>query len=485
MRSRLLLKLMGAFFLVIVIGALVIYVLTIQATLNAFRVYTTQNSQLQAQRLAPEFAAFYAQNNTWQGVASFLQVIEPPDEVSGMMNGMGAGRGQGRGMGYSWMSGMGQRLILADAQGEVVADTEGTLTGSQLSAQEAGSGAAVILNGTQVGTLIVAPGEQHSGSDPSATFLANVNRSLLISVLVAGALSLVMVLLFSIQITAPVRQMQQAAGAIARGDLRQRVLVRSHDELGELALSFNEMAGALAEAENQRRKLIADVAHELRTPLAVIRAHAEGMQDGVLPVDLDQVNAIHAETLLLGRLIDDLRLLSLAEAGELRLDRQPADFAMLLQTAADRFQPQCVAKGVTLMITVGPDLPLVMIDNDRIQQVTSNLVANSIRYTPPGGAISLVAIHDPQNSNQVRISVTDNGPGIASEDLPWIFDRFYRAEKSRARLSGGSGLGLAIARQLVEAHGGRIWATSPVINEPGKENGTQINFTLPVEDSTP
>ena len=484
LRSSLLWKLMGAFLLVIVIGALVIYFLTTQATQNAFRLYTTQNSQLLAQRLAPDFADYYAHANSWQGVDAFIQTSLSSTDISGMMpTGRGAGRGQGRGAGTSgmgWMGGMGQRLILADAQGKVLADSEQELNGSQLSREEIASGSPVTVGDQVVGTLIVAPANFKSASNPATTFLASSNRSILVSVLVAGVISLMLVLLFSIQITAPIRQMQKAAAAIAEGDLNQRVPVRSKDELGILSESFNYMAGNLAQAESLRQKLIADVAHELRTPLAVIQANTEGIQDGVLPLDIEQINAIHAETLLLGRLVNDLRLISIAESGELRLERQPVDPGSLLGKAIERFQPQRAQKGVEFTLAVEPDLPQVMVDVDRINQVINNLISNALRYTPEGGKITLQAKHGEGYRSAVEISVTDTGPGIAADDLPWVFDRFYRADKSRARTRGGTGLGLAIVKQLVEAHGGRVWAESPANWGGSPANGTRISFTLPV-----
>ena len=488
MRGSLILKLMGAFLLVIVIGALVIYFLTTQATQNAFRLYTTQNSQAWAERLAPDFATFYAQTGSWQGIDNFLQTYASTDS---MMSSMGM-RGRGRtttGSGMSgWMGGMlNQRLILADEVGLVIADTDvytsadQGLLGIQLTAAELADGQVVLVDGQVVGTLIVAPVEFEAENSPAQTFLASVNRSILISVVIASLLSLLLVLFLFLQITAPIRQMQKAAGVIARGDLSQRVTVKAHDELGELAASFNHMAASLAQAEDQRRKLIADVAHELRTPLAVIQANTEGMQDGVLPLDLEQVNTIHNETLLLGRLINDLRLLSLAESGELHLERGMARLADLLRQVLDRFQPQCAQKGVRLTLNAPSDLPELYLDADRITQVLNNLVGNALRYTPQDGEIILTA---QRMTDSVEVSVTDSGSGIAADALPWIFDRFYRADKSRTRASGGSGLGLAIVRQLVTAHGGQVAAHSPAYPSEQPVCGTRITFSLPVIEKT-
>ena len=478
MRGSILLKLMAAFLLVIVVVALVVYFLTMQATQNAFRLYTTQNGQLWADRLAPTFAEFYAQSQSWRGVDVFIATslpMMPMDTSSGMMRGQG--RGMQGGMAAGWMGGMDQRLILADARGVVIADSASSqdgeaLIGTQLSAAELAGGAPVSVGGRSVGTLIVTPGEQRSGSNPGATFLSTVQRSIVISVGIAGLVGVLLVSLFFFQITAPLRQMQRAASAIARGDLSQRVPVGAKDELGHLAETFNQMAGSLAQAEALRQKLLADVAHELRTPLAVIQANTEGMQDGVLPLDLEQINTIHAETLMLARLINDLRLISLAESGELRLERHPAQIGALLQMAVDRFQPQCAQKAVELSCVLEDSLPPVNIDVDRINQVLNNLISNALRYTPEGGQIILRAEQGPDSS--IQVSVSDSGPGISSEDLPWVFDRFYRADKSRARASGGSGLGLAIVKQLVEAHGGAVKAESPA--DGGR--GARIVFTV-------
>ncbi|NLG98773.1 MAG: HAMP domain-containing protein [Chloroflexi bacterium] len=479
LQSSLLIKLTGAFLLVILIGALVIYFLTSHATRSAFRVYTTQSGQAWAARLAPAFANYYADENNWVGVESLIETIDslPPGMMMRWRNRQG-NPGRGWGMMGGWMHEMGQRLILADAQGTVIADTGGELTGSRLMEEELAGGAPVIVEGQQVGTLIVSPLNLQAVPNPADTFLSSVNRSILISVLIAGGISLILVLVFSLHITAPVREMQKAAGEIARGNLNQRVPERSNDELGDLARSFNHMAGSLASAEEQRRKMVADIAHELRTPLAVIQANTEAMQDGVLPLDHAQVDAIHAEAMLLGRLIDDLRLISLAEGGELHLEREEIDLGNLLRLAAERIRPQCQQKEVDLILQVQDGLPHVCVDGDRITQVVNNLIGNALRYVPSGGKITVRA---EGTSEGVAVSVIDTGSGIAPEDLPWVFDRFYRADKSRARASGGSGLGLAIVKQLVEAHGGSVSAASPVFTAPDQRGyGARFTFTLPI-----
>ncbi len=471
MRSSLIYKLMGAFLLVIAIGAVVISLLTSQATQSAFNLYTTRSGQAWAQSLAPVLADYYAQKNDWQGVDSLLQ--------SGLTTGgMGAGHimgGQGRGYGANGAAMlMGQRLVLADSQGVVVSDTGGELVGKSLLPADIAAGEPVLLGGQQVGTLIVTPDSQLGQGTPASDFLDSVNRSILTAVVIAGVIALILGAGLFFQITAPMRQLQKAASSIAAGDLSQRVTVRSKDEIGQLGETFNSMAESLAKAETQRRHLVADVAHELRTPLAVIQANAEGMLDGVLPFNSEQVNAIYQETQLLNRLVGDLRLLSLAEAGELPLERQPTAPGALVEQVVERMKPQAAQRSIQLEGKIQEGLPERSLDSDRITQVLTNLVGNALRYTPQEGTIVVEAAA--RQDGRLQITVTDSGPGIQAGDLPYVFDRFYRADKSRARASGGSGLGLAIVKQLVEAHGGQVTVTSPAYPQNG--NGTRFTIVL-------
>jgi signal transduction histidine kinase len=219
-----------------------------------------------------------------------------------------------------------------------------------------------------------------------------------------------------------------------------------------------------------RRDMTADIAHELRTPLAVMRGNLEAMLDGVYPFDAEHLNPVLNQVNLLTRLVEDLRTLALAEAGQLPLSKRSVDLAALLQSVWTSFEAQAAAQQVTLHTEIASDLPLVDLDPDRMQQTVGILISNALRYTPPQGSITVGAKTDRAS---VTIEVTDTGSGIAPEDVPHVFDRFYRADKSRARESGGSGLGLAIAKSIVEAHGGSIEAVS----QPGQ--GTQLIIRLP------
>jgi signal transduction histidine kinase len=316
-----------------------------------------------------------------------------------------------------------------------------------------------------------APGSAEAG------FLDRVSRALLLSALGAAALALLLSLLLTRYLARPLRELATAARRVATGDLAQRVPIRSRDEVGALASAFNEMAASLERGEAARRNLVADVAHELKTPLTVVEGTVEAMLDGVYPADREHLESIRDEVTLLAKLVADLRELSLADAGGLRLEREPLDPAALVRRAAAAASARAEARGLTLASEVSDDLPLLAGDSGRLAQVLANLLDNALRYTPAGGRVTVSAVgtaaEPGDDTSGVRLAVSDTGPGIAAADLPHVFDRFYRADPSRARRSGGSGLGLAIARGYVEAHGGRIWA------ESAGGRGTTVAFWLP------
>ncbi len=265
--------------------------------------------------------------------------------------------------------------------------------------------------------------------------------------------------------TRPIGEVMDAAARVAEGDYSARAGVHGPPDVRDLARAFNRMAERLEINEEQRRNLLADVAHELRTPLSVIRAHVEGMVDGVYEPSAEHLSLVADETGVMGRLLDDLQLLSNAEAGALRLHRERLEPDELLTSAEAAFSTQADEAGITLVVDAGEGLPAVDVDRIRIGEVLANLVSNALRHTPAGGRIALAAARDDEG---VAFSVADTGEGIAEEELAHVFDRFARAPESR-----GSGLGLAIAKGLVQAHAGTISAES----EPGR--GTTIRFVLP------
>jgi signal transduction histidine kinase len=284
--------------------------------------------------------------------------------------------------------------------------------------------------------------------------------------------------LVSRRFTSPLSETMKAADALAGGDFSARVPVEGSGEFRRFAHSFNAMAQALETTDRQRRELLADIAHELRTPLTIIQGNLEGLRDGVYEATPEQMGLVLDETQKLGRLVDDLRLLTLAEAGQLPLDLQVLEVHQLLTDVRDVFASQAGEAEIALLVEVPEPLPSVLADPQRLGQVLGNLVANALRHTPGGGAVTLGAAGEP-GGEAVRLWVSDTGQGIAAEDLSRIFDRFWRGDRSRSHESGASsGLGLAIAKSLVEAHGGQIWAKSQV------GEGTTVSCILPLPPDT-
>jgi len=312
-------------------------------------------------------------------------------------------------------------------------------------------------------------------NDLSRSFLAAVDEILLVEGLSATVAALLVSLFVSWRITVPIRALREASTRLAEGHYGDRVVTGRQDELGALAESFNRLAGALDQTERRRMELIGNVAHELRTPLTGIRSMTEGLMDGVLAANTETFTDIHKEALRLQRLVEDSSELSRAEAGTLSVKFERAEIGEVLEEAVSRLGPSFDKKGVALHSEIGKHPFPVMMDRERILQVFTNLLANALHYTPAGGT---VAVRCHQTGSSVVVRIRDTGIGISSEDLPHLFDRFYRVDKSRSRTGGGSGIGLTIAMHLVDVHGGSLEAESP---GPGK--GSTFTVTLPVAGS--
>lgn len=265
----------------------------------------------------------------------------------------------------------------------------------------------------------------------------------------------------------PLEDLLKAADRVGQGDYSVRVEEKGPPEVRSLARVFNDMTARLDQLDERRRTLMTDVTHELRTPLTVVQGNLEGMLDGVYPANETTLGSLIDEIKIISRLVDDLRTLALAESGALQLKKEPTDLAMLVQDSVAPFQAQANAKSVTINLVVMPDLPWMELDPGRMRQVLTNLLANAIRYTPPGGTVS---VSYRMTEGQVVLEVQDSGAGIPAEELSHVFERFYKSSDS-----GGMGLGLAIAKHLVEAHRGTITA------ESGPGQGTNIRVVLPLE----
>ena len=363
-------------------------------------------------------------------------------------------------------------FTVVDAQGEVVLGGLGQEMGNRVPRGWLNRGVRIEVDGDEVGQIIFNENRARGMVQaPRNDFTSRVNRAIFLAALGATAVSLVIGVLLARSLIKPLQEITRATQAVAQGDLKQQVPVRSDDELGKLATSFNQMSADLAQSRDLRRQMTADIAHDLRTPLSLILGHAEALSDGVLPPTPETFDVIHDEARRLNRLVEDLRTLSLADAGQLSLHPFAVAPQDLLEHAALVFAPQAEQKGVALQLDIPPDLPAISVDLDRIVQVLGNLVSNALRHTPAGGVIRLAA----QGENEhLLLQIQDTGAGIAPEDWPHVFDRFYRGDKARSE-GGESGLGLAIARSIVEAHNGRIRATS-ILGQ-----GTTFTISLPAK----
>lgn len=306
-----------------------------------------------------------------------------------------------------------------------------------------------------------------------ASFRTSFNEALFIAGFIAMVLALIVSMVISRRLAKPIHAMTVASQRISEGHYNERVPPGGGDELGNLAGSFNRMAEKLEQTETMRRQLIGDVSHELRTPLTTIQGSMEGLIDGILPANTDTYEQIHREAGRLTRLVDDLQELSRVEAGGFSLEFKPVSIKAIVDSTYARYSPQFTDKEVKLINLLPDNLPAIMADEDRVEQVLLNLIGNGLQHTPRGGEVTISAeVQD----RELFISVADTGIGIPAKHLPHIFDRFYRVDPSRSRQKGGgSGIGLTIALRLVEAHGGHIWAESA-----GENCGSTFTFTLPL-----
>ena len=308
------------------------------------------------------------------------------------------------------------------------------------------------------------------------TFLASVHQSLIWVGIVIMAVGLAASYALARSITIPLRKLSHAAEQMEQGHLGQTVMAQTNDEVGHLVVIFNRMSQTLATNTKLRRQLLANIAHELRTPLAVIQGHLEGMIDGVIETSKEQLSSLHEEAVRLNRLIKDLRDLSLAEVRQLALEKVPTDMNQLIARTIMMLKPLSDEKQIQVECSLAESLPEVVVDADRMSQVFYNILVNAIRYSPSQGRVLVTTgIVAKKQQQWLKVAIEDNGQGISHEDLPYVFDHFYRGDKSRDRKSGGSGIGLAIVKQLVENHGGQVTVESSV------GLGTIFQVLLPID----
>lgn len=458
-------KLTLSFLLVSLTGSILVAVFTHQRTRSAFdRFIVDQGLQV----LKSGLEEYYLTHGNWDGLGTYLR---PPQGEPLVAPG-------------SWRD-LRRRspFTLVSTEGIIVYCNDPARLGQPIPHEQLEQALALQVNGDTVGWLVVeGPPERLAPLGPEQSFLREVNRAALLSALVAGGLALLMGSLLALGLTRNLRELTEAAGKLAQGQLGLQVNIRSTDEMGALATAFNRMSADLQRLTQARRQMTADIAHDLRSPLSVISGYAEALNDGKLPGTPEVYAVLHQEALRLNRLVEDLRLLSLADAGELRLERQPADLGSMYNRLLARHAIAAGEKGIRMQVEVAPDLPQIVVDVERLAQVLDNLVLNAFRHTPTGGEVRLSARRSPppaelkqtSAAEGVLLQVRDTGPGIAAEDLPFIFERFYRGDRARPH-TGESGLGLAISRSIVQAHGGVIWAE----NHP--QGGALFSLWLPLQ----
>lgn len=452
LRTSLFWKLMLAFtFVVLAVVGSVALIARQTTTSELYRLRQREGASSNSE-LAQRLSDYYAATGSWESVSSFLE----------------GGRGGGRGG-----RGAGPPLRLTDAEGRVVLNTVDGQVGQRLSAGELAQGEPLTVEGNKVGTLFLGGVGAVSLSEADREFLAQVQTALIVGALIAIGFAVIVGFFLFLEITAPLRRLTRAAAQVATGDLSIRVPVSqgAGDEINQLALAFNQMTADLAQADKLRRDMTADIAHELRTPLTVIQGNLEAVLDGVYPADDEHLEPVLRKTQLLRRLVDDLRTLALADAGELVLHLNPMDLRGLVKRTVGDFLAQARVAGVELSCELQTSPPPVLADAARVEQVIGILLDNALHHTPAGGQITV----DLRGvGGESWLSVRDSGAGIPSDAMPHVFERFYRAQPDRNR-AGGSGLGLAIAQAIVTAHGGRIWAESE------KGEGTTVTVALPAK----
>ena len=444
-------KLILAFLVISLVSTGIIVAFTRAATNREFNRFV--NDQYKAD-LVDRLANYYQEHQSWEGV----------EESFARFGGDHYQPGDDRPLFFS----------ITDINGKIIISGIEHRPGEIVSADELNSGTQIQVKNETIGILLISAGPERNPMENE--FIRRINDSIFLSAIGTIILALILGTILSRTITRPIRELTKATHEMAGGKFGQMVPVRSRDEIGELAASFNKMNDDLGRSFNLRKQMTADIAHELRTPLSLIIGHAEGVHDGVLPPSHENFEIIREEASRVEQLVNDLRILSLADAGELSVDFQPVDVNKLITDIQTHYMTPFSQKRITLNIDPAPMILQANLDPIRFSQVLTNILDNALRYTPEEGR---VVISTKQIENEIEISIKDNGEGVTSEEAAHLFDRFYRADPSRTRErdAGGSGLGLAIAKSIIEMHKGRIWVES----EKGK--GMKTIIRLPIHET--
>ncbi len=443
------------------IGIVVIVIIAVTATWNTRAEFIRFLSDQSQTDTIGDLANYHLANGSWAGLEANYYFNQKPGNY---------------GPGPQHRSP--QPFTLANKNGVVIFSNGKYKPGDIVSPSDLEAGIPITENEEVIG-IFVPLRMPYQGQPRELEFIERINATLFYGALIGAALALVLGIFLSRTLTRPIRELTQATHAISEGDLSQQVTVHSNDELGELAQAFNKMSTELSRSVNARKQMTADIAHELRTPLSLILGHAEAVHDGVLPPTKENFEIIREEATRLEHLVNDLRTLSLADAGELTIHPQAIEPERLIQEIASLYQIETQKKNISFELEISSPLPTIEVDPGRMTQVLTNILDNALRHTPENGKIILSA---KQAGERVELAIQDSGPGLPSEDLNRIFERFYRTDSSRQRdgdSTGGSGLGLAIAKSIVQAHGGQVFA------ESGAGQGLRIVIALPKKPAAP
>lgn len=456
------LRLIISFTLVVLITIASLIVIVRLNTAQTVRSFMFRGGVAGVENLVEELEDHYHEKGSWQ------EVNEVFHAGHGMMGPGRIGMNMGSGKNNNSPDMIGQHLRLVDTSGNIVFDNHGNNPGEHLDDDELTYAIALSVDGQDVGYLIPESNLQFT-LDNEQELLSRLNRSAFFAALIAGSAALILALILSYQLIRPVRDLRRAATLMADGDLGQRVVARGGGELNALGEAFNSMAASLQQAGERRRALTADIAHELRTPLAVQRAHLEALQDGIYDLTLESLIPVEEQNHALTRLVEDLRTLALVDAGELTLEKTQVDYPDLVQRVVHRSDLQAAARQINLVLSPMNFQLNLHLDPQRIEQIINNLLNNAMRFTPQGGSIFVeMALTD----GQAILTIRDTGPGIPKASLDRIFDRFYKVNKSRQD-EAGTGLGLSIAQKLARAHRGELSAG----NHP--QGGAIFTLSLP------
>lgn len=452
---KLTLKIILAFTAVIAIAVSAVALAVGRLAEIEFRSYNALYSN-RAQKTADVLIDYYTHDNSWDGVQDQIAVLTP------------GGRGFGQGQQGVPAPDENWSYRVADTNGRIVADYTGEVAGS-LSSAEKRKALPLESDGELIGYLAL--NDETPLEGPAEEFLNALRNAVWFGIGIALIAALLAAGLLARGITAPVRNLTSAAEAIAAGALESRAPVSGRDEIAQLAQTFNSMAASLQKADQARQAQTADIAHELRNPLAILQGSLEALADGVYTPTPDNIEPALDQVRTLNRLVEDLRTLAMVDSGALQLYPQPINLTMFLQRVADAHRESFEGKAIGFDYSVLDTDLAVEADYDRLTQVINNILGNALRYVPAGGTVDLSAHAEERG---VVVSVVDDGPGVQSSDLSHLFERFWRGDPSRSRETGGSGLGLTIARRIIQAHKGRIWAEAT----PG--GGLTLRFWLPM-----